>query len=188
MSKRSGTPPRVSRSIAVVLLVLAPIVTLLIALTFAGCGQGPPEITELKRYPLDDLEGLIRTSDVVLDAETSTDGNGSLRITADEPLVVNLFETGDLDIEDGRLDYRAQLRTEDLDGQAYLEMLCHFPGRGESFSRGLQSALSGTNNWTSQEIPFFLKAGENPDNVKLNLVVSGKGTAWIDDIHLTITR
>ena len=28
------------------------------------------------------------------------------------------------------------------------------------------------------------KEGENPDNVKLNLVINGKGTAWIDDIRV----
>jgi hypothetical protein len=26
--------------------------------------------------------------------------------------------------------------------------------------------------------------GENPDNVKLNFVVNGTGTIWIDDIRL----
>jgi hypothetical protein len=30
----------------------------------------------------------------------------------------------------------------------------------------------------------FLKKGQNPDNVKLNLVIDGKGIAWIDDIWL----
>jgi hypothetical protein len=35
-----------------------------------------------------------------------------------------------------------------------------------------------------EETPFFLKKGENPDNVKLNLVINGKGTAWIDDIRV----
>ncbi|MBD3235883.1 MAG: hypothetical protein GF330_04195 [Candidatus Eisenbacteria bacterium] len=158
------------------------------ALLCAGCSSGPPEVTELKHYPLDSLEGVIRSSDVELDGEISADGGGSLRITASEPLVVNLFETGDLDVENGRLDYQARLRTEDLEGQTYLEMWCHFPGIGEAFSRGMQSALSGSNDWTSQEIPFFLKEGENPDNVKLNLVVTGTGTVWIDDIRLTIAR
>jgi len=63
-------------------------------------------------------------------------------------------------------------------------MWCHFPGKGEFFSRALQSPLSGSNEWTSQETPFFLKKGENPDNIKINVVVNGKGTVWIDDIHL----
>jgi len=63
-------------------------------------------------------------------------------------------------------------------------MWCHFPGKGEFFSRALQFPLSGSNEWTSQETPFFLKKNENPDNVKIDLVVNGKGTVWIDDIRL----
>ncbi len=63
-------------------------------------------------------------------------------------------------------------------------MWCHFPGRGEYFSKGLMNPLTGTTDWTTEEIPFLLKRGENPDNVKLNLVIDGKGTVWIDDIRL----
>jgi hypothetical protein len=71
-----------------------------------------------------------------------------------------------------------------MDGQAYLEMMCHFPGKGEFFSRGLMNPLTGTTDWMTIETPFLLKMGENPDNVKLNLVVNGTGTVWIDDIRL----
>jgi hypothetical protein len=63
-------------------------------------------------------------------------------------------------------------------------MWSRFPGKGEFFSRGLETPLTGTTTWTSEETPFFLKKGENPDNVKLNLVINGKGMAWIDDIRL----
>jgi hypothetical protein len=63
-------------------------------------------------------------------------------------------------------------------------MWCGFTGKGEFFSRGLQRPLSGTMEWTTVEIPFFLQKGQNPDNIKLNLVVNGKGTVWIDDIKL----
>jgi hypothetical protein len=34
------------------------------------------------------------------------------------------------------------------------------------------------------QTPFFLKKGEKPERVKLNLVITGKGTAWIDGIRL----
>ena len=44
--------------------------------------------------------------------------------------------------------------------------------------------LTGTNDWKYKSTSFKLKAGENPDIVKLNLHVSGKGTVWIDDISL----
>ena len=105
-------------------------------------------------------------------------------VRAAGPTVIRLFEVGDLDVEKARLIYRARLRTKNVDGQVYLEMWCHFPGKGEFFSRGLQTPLTGTTDWTTEETPFFLKQGENPDNVKLNLVINGTGTAWVDDIRL----
>ncbi len=151
-----------------------------------GCSQQKsPQVTEIKVLPLDDLAGVTsQTNGVELDKAVSSDGKGSLKITASGPIVIRLFETGDIDLDNARLIYQAKLRTEKMDGQVYLEMLCDFPGKGEFFSRGLQNPLSGTMNWSIQEIPFFLKKGENPNNVKLNLVVNGKGTAWIDDVRL----
>ena len=82
--------------------------------------------------------------------------------------------------------YQARLRTENLQGKAYLEMWCYFPGGGEYFSKGLYAALIGSTgtSWSIEEIPFILKKGQNPDNVKLNLVIEGRGTVWIDDIRL----
>lgn len=139
---------------------------------------------ELKVYPLKDTEGVISQSDVTLDKGASPDGKNSLKIKAAEPRVVRLFETGKLDLEDARLIYRARLKCENVKGQVFLEMWLHFPGKGEFFSRGLQNPLSGTTGWVTEETPFFLKKGENPDNVKLNLVVNGTGTVWIEDIRL----
>jgi len=97
------------------------------------------------------------------------------------PLV---FTTGITYMKGTRLIYQAKVRTENVEGQVYLEMWCHFTGVGDFFSRGLMTTLTGTNDWTTVQTPFFLKKGENPDNVKLNLVINGKGTAWIDDIRL----
>jgi len=142
------------------------------------------EETELKHYPLDNIEGVLTQSGVTLDKQISSDGNGSLRIEATGPTIVRLFETGDIDIEDARLIYQARLRTEDVEGRVYLEMWCHFVDWGDSFSRGLMVPLTGTTEWTTEEIPFLLKKGQNPDNVKLNLGITGTGTVWIDDVRL----
>ncbi|UCE20601.1 MAG: hypothetical protein JSV84_13255 [Gemmatimonadota bacterium] len=151
---------------------------------FFACSKPSKEVTELKHFPLNSMEDIITRSGVEIDKAISSDGGGSLKIKASEPRTVNLFETGDIDIENARLIYKARVRTENIQGQVYLEMWCHFPGRGEFFSRGLQTPLQGTSDWTTVETPFFLKACENPDRVKLNLVINGSGTAWIDDIHL----
>ena len=44
--------------------------------------------------------------------------------------------------------------------------------------------VEGTTEWVSQQTPFLLQAGQNPDNVRLNVVIEGEGTVWIDDIRL----
>ncbi len=157
-------------------------VTLIALLT--GCSHVSSAVTGLKHYPIQDLEGVLTRSDVALDPEISSDGNGSLRVSVEQASTIRLYETGDLDVENARLTYQAKLRTENLEGRAYLEMWCQFSGRGEYFSRDLKSPLTGTVDWSAEETPFFLKRGENPDNIKLNLVVEGKGTVWIDDIRL----
>lgn len=159
-------------------------VCVLFIFTAIGCTKPSIEVVELKMFPVDSLEGIITQSGVEIDKAVSSDGNGSLKITATEPTVVRLFEVGDIDVENARLIYKAKVRTEGIDGKVYLEMWCNLPGKGVFFSRGLQTPLTGTTNWTTEETPFFLKKGENPDNVKLNLITDGKGTAWIDDIRL----
>ncbi len=163
---------------------VAIFVCLLMIFGLINCSKSTSQVVELKSFPIDNLEGIITQSGVEIDKTVSSDGKGSLRITVSEPTVVRLYEVRDLNIENARLIYQAKVRTEGVEGQVYLEMWCHFSGRGEFFSRGLQSTLTGTNNWVTMETPFFLKKGEKPDYVKLNLVINGKGTAWIDDIRL----
>ena len=149
-----------------------------------GCSRGTQPVVELKNYPIDEMQGIITTDGVYIDEEVSSDGQGSLQIVAETPTVVRLYETGDLDVENARLVYEAKIRTEGLDGQAYLEMWCQFDGKGDYFSRALHAPLSGTNNWTTQQTVFYLRKGENPQNIQLNLVIKGQGKAWVDDIRL----
>ncbi len=157
---------------------------ILFAVWLLGCGKQPSGALDLKDYPLDDAAGVLTRSGVELDREITNDGGGSLRLTATEPTTFRLVETGDIDVENARLICQAKVRTAGVDGEVYLEMWCHFAGKGEYFSRALHAPLSGTADWTTQETPFFLRKGENPDNVKLNLVINGSGTAWIDDMRL----
>ncbi len=154
------------------------------AVFFLGCPSESVNMEEIARFPVDSLDNIVAQSDVDMDEEITSDGNGAVRISTQAPITLHLYETGDLDVEEARLIYRAKLRTRDVEGKAYLEMLCCFNDKGEFFSRALRSPLSGTTEWTVQETPFFLKAGENPDNIKLNMVIDGKGTVWVDDIHL----
>jgi serine/threonine protein kinase len=98
---------------------------------------------------------------------------------------VRLFEVPNPGVERCMLTYRAKLKSEGLIGRAYLEMWCQVPGIGESFSRGLDNTISGSSGWATCQTPFFLKAGEKPDLIRLNLVVEGQGRVFIKDIELT---
>ena len=157
-------------------------VVILIMTAFTGKAS---EITKLKHFPIDSMAGIITGSGVTLDKVISSDGHGSLRVNAKQGrTVVRLFEINDISVENARLVYQARVRTQNVEGWVYLEMWCGFTGQGESYSRNLDSMMSGTNNWSTVMALFFLKKGEKPDYIKLNLVVEGKGTAWIDDVRL----
>jgi hypothetical protein len=154
------------------------------ALCLAACSSDrPAQVVELHHFTADNLDGIISRTQTRLDNLISSDGGGSLRIDADGPATIRLYELRNLDIEDARLIYRARLRTENVQGRAYLEMWCVSP-QGEFFSRDLDSPLTGTNEWTTEETPFFIQKGQHADGVKLNLVMEGSGTVWIDDIRL----
>ena len=162
--------------------LLCHVLTVLIFVS--GCSTSSNTVMELQHYPIKSLEGVITKTDIVIDKEITSDGNGSLRIMANQPTTIRLYETGDIDVENARLTYQAKVRTRDLQGKVYLEMWCQFTGKGEFFSRDLSSPLSGTTDWSTEETQFFLKHGENPDNIKINLVIDGRGTVWIDDVRL----
>lgn len=156
-----------------------------ILLLIGACAKGPAApVRQLRHLALDDLTGVITQDGVYFDKTNSSDGGGSLAITSTGPRVVTIFELGNLDIEDARLIYQARLRTADLRGKVYLELRCHFAGAGEFFSRDLESPVTGSVDWCTEETIFFLQKGQNPDNIKLNLVFEGAGTVWIDDIKL----
>ena len=124
------------------------------------------------------------TSDPVISNDLKVEEGNSWVAEPAKPQTLRLFEVPDPGVDQCMLIYRAKLKTEGLEGQAYLEMWCRFPGKGEFFSRGLENPVTGSNNWASYETPFFLKKGEKPDLLKLNLVVKGTGKVWIKDVEV----
>ena len=125
-------------------------------------------------------ERTITQDGVSLDAD-------SIRIESTESRTVRLFEVKDPGVQQCVVTYRAEMKWEKVEGRAFLEMWCSFPGRGEFFSKGLHQALSGTSNWARFEIPFYLKQGQMPDLIKLNLAVEGRGVVWLKNIELLKT-
>ena len=137
---------------------------------------GPPEA--IKRFTTDD--GTISQDPLNID-----DAGWSASLS--QAQTVPLFELVPPHLEHCVITWRAQMRTEKLTDRVYLEMLCRFPGRGEFFSKGFDHAVTGTNDWASYEVSFYLKKGESPDLLKLNLVAEGAGGIWIKDVELSRT-
>jgi hypothetical protein len=109
------------------------------------------------------------------------------RIDSSGPRVIRLFEVADPGVEKCLLAYRLRMKTENLQNGAYLELWCRFPGRGEFFSKGFQHRVAGTNEWASYEVPFFLRHGQRPDLLRLNLAVEGAGAIWVKDVEVMQT-
>lgn len=175
------------------------------ALALTGCSGGDAGTTEetgaaatgggatgmvagsgdvLATFPVDSFDGVIDREALSLDAD-GCGGTPALLAEAEEPTVYQLFSTGDLDVEDALLVYSARVRCDGVQGEAMLEMWCEFPELGEFFSRGMDSVVSGTSEWTDLRTVFRLEAGQNPSNVKLNLAVNGTGRVWIDNIKVS---
>lgn len=126
-------------------------------------------------------------ADRPIDAVAMTAEDGGWRIEASGPRTVHLFEIPDPDVEQCMLVNRMRMRSESLVGRAYLEMWCRFPGLGEFFSKGLNQTVCGTTGWATYETPFYLKKGQRPDLLKLNLVLEGAGTVWVRDVEVLQT-
>lgn len=137
---------------------------------------GPPQ--PLRSFGADDAiinQDAVTREDDVLIVEVAAESS------------IRLFEVQKPKVDYCILTYRSELKTEEASGRVFLEMWCRFPGRGEFFSKGFDHAVKGTNDWASYETPFYLKSGQTPDLIKLNLALEGRGKVWLRDIELLYT-
>lgn len=155
-----------------------------ILILFLSCNIST-EKKELKHFPVDDLNGIPAQPGVQIDKSVSSDGNGSIKIEASGPASFPIYVIDDIKIEETQLIYEAKIKSVGLSGQAFLEMWCVFKDQGEFFSRGFDSAIGGTTDWKTIKTVFNLKKDETPDQIKLNVMINGVGTIWIDDIRLS---
>lgn len=113
--------------------------------------------------------------------------DGGWTIAVDGERSTPLFEVPLGNVESCVLAYRAEIRPDTLAGKAYLELWCRVPGKGEFFSKGLHGTVAGTADWSQVEVPFYLKAGQMADLVKLNIYAEGTGQVHIRSIQLLTT-
>jgi len=138
--------------------------------------SGPPEM--MRQF---------QTTDPTVSRDGITLAQDGWVVGSKEAQTVRLFEVQDPQVEQCLISYKAMLKTEGLAGRAFLEMWCRLPERGEFFSKGLDQAVHGTTDWASYQIPFYLKKGQRPDLIKLNLTIEGTGKVWIKDVQLLKT-
>ena len=124
------------------------------------------------------------TADATISKDVKVTDDQAWQVTCEKGQVIRLFEVPNPEVENCRVIYRAKIKSEGLSEAAFLEMWCRFPGKGEYFSRGLDHTIMGSNDWGTYETPFFLKKGEKPDLIKLNVVLKGSGKIWLKDVEL----
>lgn len=151
-------------------------------LTFGSLG-GTAHGEDIATFPLDAPE--TGSLEIATDTQTKAEGAASLRITTPRAVTIPVAEIDAPGVDNARLTYSARVKTAlEGEGQAYLEMWCIFKD-GQYFSRGLDNPATGATDWSRLSTPFFLKSGQMPEKITLNLVIQGSGTVWIDDVHLS---
>jgi len=150
-----------------------------------ACAASKPSTQVVYSSHLTSLGEIITRGGVTLDTSVSRDGHGVIRVDSTGPMMIQLAEIHPPDTEGVTLIYRGHLRTQNLRGRAYLEMRCDILGNGESVSRILQSPVSGTSDWVSEQTQLVVERGEHVQTIKLNVAVEGVGTVWIGPILLS---
>ena len=107
---------------------------------------------ELRKLALDDASSLGTT--VSTDPMVKQEGNGSVRISTVWPTTICLGEVQELNVENAQIVYRAKVKSEKLEGTAFLEMWCYVGGR-QYFSRGVNSVVTGTMDWRTLQSHSF---------------------------------
>jgi hypothetical protein len=164
-----------------------------LCLGLAACAPEQPTLPiqpeEIARFPLDSITELATSEGVDIDTSATTDGVGSVRVDAGEPVTVTLLEVSDLDVQNNTLTIEARLRSQDLEGSAHIEMEIYLPGQEEPVrTPGLGRIVTGTTEWGVANTSFYFQPAQQPELVRLNLVVDGAGSVWVDEVRLLRTR
>lgn len=132
---------------------------------------------------------LVRASAAGKDGLIAEEAANTLRVTTGQPAIVPLAAA---DAETSRLQntplrYTAELNAQALDGTAHLEVHVLLSGRktGYVFGRDTQdTAVTPADGWKTVTGSFNLKPEDVPDQIKIGLVVDGKGSVLVRNLRL----
>lgn len=161
--------------------VIAALALVLLA-ALAGCkDKAPGKPSDIEYYPCDSMDKVVTTDLIAFDQGFSSDGKGSLKVTVEQPATVRIFEVAAPGVESAKYIYRAKVNMKDLLGDVSLQMVIHFKNGGEV---NAYQTVKGEGAWTPMEVFGIVQKGQKPDMVKLNILINGTGTCWVDDVHL----
>ena len=109
------------------------------------------------------------------------------RVYSDQKQNIRLFEIPVNNLEASRISFNTEAKAEEVFGSAHLEMWVNVPGKGEFFSKALDTPLRGNMDWSHYSAPFFL-GGEQPDRIRLELAFADKGTIYLRNVHIEVTQ
>jgi hypothetical protein len=181
--RHEQTPARGSR--LALPRVFIPIVA---SACLAACSPGAQPPAVLRTYSAETADGLLATMGVTIDDAMAAEGKASLRVTASRAAVFPLYRFDLRDAGPGLLVCDAEVRLSRLEGAAYLEIMCTVEGKGTFFSRGLDTAVGTPAEWVRTRARIHLREGEIPRELQVNLVLTGPGTAWVDNVRIATSN
>jgi hypothetical protein len=155
----------------------------------SSCYQPVHPAEEITTLPITDLRGVVTAPGeaIVFDAETSYDGNGSLRMVSAGPSLIVLYVVEQIDAQNAILSYQARVKTQGAKGRVFIELRVNVPEKGTFQSLAEQYALTGDSDWVMQEANFWLGPGEVPSRLYLMINIEDAAVVWVDDIHVLKT-
>ena len=123
------------------------------------------------------------STDIVPSSACSIEGD-TLRVSASGRAEVVLFRIKNVGFRTCVLLLRAHVRSEGVTPKAYLELDCTIAGRGTFFSKALQDAVVGTQDWRWHQAPFYLRGTEECKEIQIKMVFEGDGHIWVKDAEL----
>lgn len=137
-------------------------------------------------WPTLKAQGKLQAGEIV-----DRDGVQMLKITNpnSEELKVTIVALDNQDVSSDAYAILSSVAYENVEGEAYLEMLNYFPQDGPYFSRTLGKGplgpMTGSSDARPFVLPFYLSADhERPTKLEISAVMPGRGTICIGPIRL----
>jgi hypothetical protein len=122
-----------------------------------------------------------------------TNDGAAWRFDVAEPHTIRLVSQRNSVSGNAIVTFRAEMRTEVLDGRAFLELVGRASAdaagnaaAAEKRSRGYHHVMQGSSDWKFVETPLLAPASPPTEAFELNLVVEGTGVVWLRNMELKV--